>query len=79
MVRIPGFHPGDPGSIPGRGNYFFFSLSPPVAPSGVGGGEEKKIFFVSFMSACAQRETKRKNIFFLPQWLPVMLPPLEAT
>ncbi len=20
MVRIPGFHPGDPGSIPGRGN-----------------------------------------------------------
>ena len=22
MVRIPGFHPGDPGSIPGRRMYF---------------------------------------------------------
>ena len=22
MVRIPGFHPGDPGSIPGRGNFW---------------------------------------------------------
>ena len=30
------------------------------------------------MSACAQRETKRKNIFFLPQWLPVVLLPMEA-
>ena len=28
MVRIPGFHPGDPGSIPGRGNinYYFVVL-----------------------------------------------------
>ncbi len=25
MVRIPGFHPGDPGSIPGRGTVKIFS------------------------------------------------------
>ena len=25
MVRIPGFHPGGPGSIPGVGSYIFFS------------------------------------------------------
>ena len=24
VVRIPGFHPGGPGSIPGVGSYFFF-------------------------------------------------------
>ena len=69
MVRIPGFHPGDPGSIPGRGNYFF-SLSLPVAPSGGGAGKEKKNIFASFMSACAHRETKRKNIFFSPPVAP---------
>ena len=26
MVRIPGFHPGDPGSIPGRGIHIIFLL-----------------------------------------------------
>ena len=24
VVRIPGFHPGGPGSIPGVGSYIFF-------------------------------------------------------
>ena len=27
VVRIPGFHPGGPGSIPGMGSYLFFSPS----------------------------------------------------
>ena len=27
-VRISGFHPGDPGSIPGNGNAFLFVLGP---------------------------------------------------
>ena len=25
-VRIPGFHPGGPGSIPGLGDFFLFTL-----------------------------------------------------
>jgi hypothetical protein len=24
LARIPGSHPGDPGSIPGKGEFFFF-------------------------------------------------------
>ena len=27
MVRIPGFHPGDPGSIPGRGSSYNLLIS----------------------------------------------------
>ena len=26
MVRIPGFHPGGPGSIPGMGTFFYFFM-----------------------------------------------------
>ena len=26
VVRIPGFHPGGPGSIPGMGNFFVFHV-----------------------------------------------------
>ena len=27
VVRIPGFHPGGPGSIPGLGDFFLLTLS----------------------------------------------------
>ena len=31
VVRIPGFHPGGPGSIPGVGSYLFFFFFPFLA------------------------------------------------
>ena len=68
MVRIPGFHPGDPGSIPGRGNYFFFSL--PVAPSGGGAGREKKNIFRLLYECVRSERDEEKKYFFSPPVAP---------
>ena len=64
------FSPWRPGFDSRTRKLFFFSLSlPQWLPVLLVLGEEKKIFFVSFMSACLPRD-KEKKYFFLPLLCP---------